>query len=239
MQPVPKLHAYLHKAPTDLQEIIRQALIADTYVDDGGVGVGSKETLSNLQDEISKLLGKGGFQVKSWERSGQEGISKYLGMTWNRKDDHYLLKFRLNLHKKMRGIPSTEDLDSEFLQDKTAPITKKTILSVACQFYDPAGLAAPLMVPVRSLFSEICRDKTCSMLGALSAEILKTKDLSFPFQLVFNNSGQLYIFFDGCLQCYGACVYMFSSTSSLAPPKSWENSPTPPHNLRYLVPSLL
>ena len=65
MQPVPKLHAYLHKAPTDLQEIIRQALIADTYVDDGGVGADSKETLTNLQDEISKLLGKGGFQVKS------------------------------------------------------------------------------------------------------------------------------------------------------------------------------
>ena len=142
-------------------------------------------------------------------------------MTWNWKDDRYLLKFRLNLHKKMRGIPSGEDLDSEFLQDKTTPITKKNILSVACQFYDPAGLAAPLMVPVRSLLSIICRDKTCSMLGPLSAdrddkfrfaveEILKTKELSFPIQLVFNNSGQSYIFFYGSLQGYGACIYMHS-----------------------------
>ena len=109
------VHAYLHEAPTDLQETICQALIADTYVDDGVVGTDSKEMLSNLQDEISKLLKKGGFQVKSWECSGQEGISKYLGMNWNRKEECYLLKFRLNLHKKTRGIPSGEDLDSRVL----------------------------------------------------------------------------------------------------------------------------
>ena len=66
-----------------------------------------------------------------------------LGLTWNQKDDHYLLKFRLNLHQKIRGIPSGEDSDSEFLQDEMAPITKKNDLLVACQFYDPAGLAAP------------------------------------------------------------------------------------------------
>ena len=121
----------------------------------------------------------------------------------------------------MLGIPSGEDLDSEFLQDKIPLITKKNILSVACQFYDPTGLVAPLIVPVRSLISKICRDETCSMLRPLSAdradkfrfavkEILKTKDLSFPCQLVFNNSGQFHIFFDGSLQGYGACIYMHS-----------------------------
>ena len=93
--------------------------------------------------------------MKSWECSGQEGICKYLGMTWNWKDDRYLMKFRLNLHKKMHGIPSGEDLDSEFLQDKPTPITKKNVHSIDGQFYDPPGLAAPLMVPDRSLYSEI------------------------------------------------------------------------------------
>ena len=67
-------------------------------------------------------------------------------MTWNRKDDRYLLKFRLNLYKKFRGIPSGADLDAEFLQDRSVPIIKRNVLSVACQFYDPTGLAAPLMI---------------------------------------------------------------------------------------------
>ena len=63
-----------------------------------------------------------------------------------------------------------EDLDSEFLLNKSIPITKKKVLSVACQFYDPNGLAAPLMVTIRMLFSEICRDKSCSIQNPLSAD---------------------------------------------------------------------
>ena len=131
-------------------------------------------------------------------------------MTWNRKDDCHLLKFRLNLHQKICGIPSGEDVDSEFLLNKSLPITKKNVLSVACQFYDPNGLATPLMVTIRKLFSEVCRDRGCSMQTHLSAdradrfrsavtEILGTTVLSFPPEVVFKNSSKLYIFFYGSL----------------------------------------
>ena len=131
-------------------------------------------------------------------------------MTWDRKNDRYLLKFRLNLHKKCRGIPSGDDLDEEFLQNRSIPITKRNVLSVACQFYDPTGLAAPLMFSVRSLFSDLCRDSQCSMNSTLSEvraekfrtavdQILRTSELSFPRQIVYQGSGQLYIFFDGSL----------------------------------------
>ena len=64
-------------------------------------------------------------------------------MTWDQKNDRYLLKFRLNLYKKFHGILSSADLDEEFLQDCSIPITKRNVLSVACQFYDPTVLAAP------------------------------------------------------------------------------------------------
>ena len=107
------------------------------------------------------------------------------------------------------------------MQDRSIPITKKNMLSVACQFYDPAGLATPLTITIRSMYCEICRDKSCSMLGPLSTdradkfklavgEILKPKDLSFPQQIVFNKTSQLYIFFYGSLQGYCACIYMHS-----------------------------
>ena len=91
--------------------------------------------------------------IKSWEKSGKDGVRKYLGMMWDRLRDRYSLKFRLNLHKKSRGIPTGTDLDSDFLQDESLPITKKNVLSIACQFYNPTGLAAPLMFSVRALFS--------------------------------------------------------------------------------------
>ena len=112
-------------------------------------------------------------------------------MTWDRKKDCYLLKFCLNLFKKFCGILSGADLDEEFLQDLSIPIAMRNVLSVACQFYDPTGLAAPLMFPVRSLYSDICRDRKSSMNSVLSEDravkfrtavdqILKSSELSFP-----------------------------------------------------------
>ena len=162
--------AFIDESPVHLQEAIKQAVLEDTYVDDGGVGADSQEESLEIQTEISSILRKGGFFIKEWECSGEDGVSKYLGMTWDRFHDSYSLKFRLNLHKKFRGIPSGEDLDSAFLDDPEIPVTKKNVLSVACQFYDPAGLASPIMFPVRALFSEICRDSKCSMTSTLNPE---------------------------------------------------------------------
>ena len=117
-------------------------------------------------------------------------------MSWNRLKDSYSLKFRLNLHKKFCGIPSGADLDSNFLQDESIPVTKKNVLSVACQFYDPTGLAATLMFSVRALFSEICHDPQCFINSILSEEhtakfrnavreILLTREISVPRQVIF------------------------------------------------------
>ena len=182
--------------PPHLRPAILQAVLEDTYIDDWGVGAVSPSNLSTLQQEIERILNRGGFFIKSWEKSGENGTSKYLGMTWDRLKDLYSLKFRLNLHKKSCGIPSGEDLDSDFWQDKSIPVTKKNVLSVACNFYDPTGLAAPLMFYVQALFSEICREPQCSINSILSEErtakfrdavreILLTREIFFPRQVIF------------------------------------------------------
>ena len=73
------------------------------------------------------------------------------------------------------------------------------------------------MFSVCSLFSDLSRDRQCAMNSLLSEvcaakfriavdQILRTSELSFPRQVVFQSSGQLFIFFDGSLQGYGACV---------------------------------
>ena len=59
------------------------------YIDEGGVGANSASDLSLLQLEIGNVLGKGGFLIKSWESSGEDEASKYLGMTWNGRIDNY------------------------------------------------------------------------------------------------------------------------------------------------------
>ena len=86
--------------PPLLQPIIHQAVLEDTYIDDWGFGAKSITELSEKQQEIESFLNKGGFHINSWEHSGENGSSKYLGMTLDCRQDCYLLKFHLNLHKK-------------------------------------------------------------------------------------------------------------------------------------------
>ena len=61
---------FIEESPTHLQEIIKQAILEDTYQDDGGVGADSKEDSIILQAEIPTILQKGGFFIKGWEFSG-------------------------------------------------------------------------------------------------------------------------------------------------------------------------
>ena len=78
------------------------------------------------------------------------------------------------------------------------------------------------MFSLQSLFSKLCCDPSCSINSILSKErtvkfrdavneILLTRDIYFPQQIIFNYSAQLFIFFDGSLQDYGSCVYAFSN----------------------------
>ena len=175
-------------------------------------------------------------------------------MTWNRKNDRYLLKFRLNFHQKMCGIPMGEDLDSELISSQQISRHHQEECSVCtCQCYDPNGLATPLMVTIRMLFREVCRDKGCSMQTHLSAdradrfrsavtEILGTSELSFPRQIVFKNSNKLYIFLTAV---YRATEPVFpsnpttSSTCWSAQPRLWGKLPTQLHNPKSPVLSWL
>ena len=118
------------------------------------------------------------------------------------------------------------DLNSEFLQDLVAPITKKNVLSVACQFCNPTGLATPLMSSILSALSTPHFPIGTNRLRYDVNKILLTRNMSFPCQIIFNYSAQLFIFFDGSLQGYGACVQhsqMVSSTLFPGQPRYQRN----------------
>ena len=79
-QLVQKLQLSRHSSqipPPYLQPAILQAVLEDTYIDDGGVCANSPSELSTLQQEIERILNRGGFYIKSWEKSGKNGTSKY------------------------------------------------------------------------------------------------------------------------------------------------------------------
>lgn len=131
---VATVQTFIKDSPSLLQPIILQTVLDDTYINDGGFRAKSIMELSETQQEIESILNKGGFQIKSWEHSGENGSSKYLGMTRDCPQNCYLLKFRLSLHKNLwntcRGQP----------QFQISPRPFCTYHQEKCpQFYDPTS----------------------------------------------------------------------------------------------------
>ena len=69
---VATVQTFIQDSPPDLQPAILQAILEDTYIDDEGVGANSTCQISALQSKIRRILGKGGFHIKSWECSGND-----------------------------------------------------------------------------------------------------------------------------------------------------------------------
>jgi len=216
---------FINTVPKEIQDKVKTVLLKCTYVDDGCTTANSIPELTVIQKEVTAVLAKGGFNIKHWETTGDKGETKFLGLLWNKKEDTYKLKFRLNFSKKIRGTPMEDDLCLEDLLSMKNQITKKNVLSVACQFYDPPGLCSPLLFTIRELYSSICRDGNVNMSYNLSSdedkifreavqEMLAARNISFPRQIIFNGVCDLKIFFHGSLKGYGACVYVVSGGQS-------------------------
>ena len=97
-----------------------------------------------------------------------------------------------------------------------------------------------------SRVSEICRDPQCSINSILSEErtakfrnavreILLTREIFFPSQVIFRYQAQLFIFFltapYRAMELVCMLTLAISSILSSAPQRYWGNLHSPPHNL--------
>ena len=73
----------------------------------------------------------------------EEDLIKVMGVPWDRIEDSF--KFDL-------ATFATQALDGT--------LTKRKLLSITAQFYDPSGLLSPVKVPLKCMFQEICQLKT-------------------------------------------------------------------------------
>ncbi len=71
-----------------------------------------------------------------------------------------------NKSEKILGIlwnKNSEKLSSEFdeisKEAKGGPVTKRSILSTTTKLFDPFGLLSPIIVPLKIMFQELCKDK--------------------------------------------------------------------------------
>ena len=155
---------YEEKYPNTVNELLQ-----NTYVDDVQSGGDGKEELLKFKEEATQIMNEGGFQLHKWHGNipGIEKLStseveepqenstyakltvgtqphesKILGVPWNKEED----TFSINFAKTLKGV-------------EEGPLTKRKMLSAINSIFDLLGIAAPVVIVGKILYSEVCLRK--------------------------------------------------------------------------------
>lgn len=195
-------------------DVIAEIIKNDFYVDDLILGNDDQHSLINLCERTSKVLLSGCFPLRKWTfnydvtsdvskelSTGEHCQSKTLGLGWLNKSDE--------LH-----------FTSKVDYDKTKPLTKRVMLSIIAQIYDPLGLLAPAIIIAKMMLQKLwlCKidwEQPVPYKVKLSWDDFITtlkclQSLRLPRYVMSDNRKhkELHIFTDASQTAYGACAYV-------------------------------
>lgn len=217
-------------------KIIRE----DFYVDDLITGSNDLELLKLIKINVQNILSSAGFQLHKFNSNvfelrnvNSENNSihisnedkRTLGIIWNSNTDNFTYS-----NKNLIQYPE---------------ITKRTILSLTAQLYDPLGILAPIIILAKLIIQELWQlnltwDESVPMNTHLKWLNFKEKlkflnKISIQRHVLISNHTrlELHAFADASERAYGACVYarsvnefnqiavhLISAKSRVAPLKS-------------------
>nr|XP_027231042.1 uncharacterized protein LOC113822703 [Penaeus vannamei] len=177
-------------------------IISNSYVDDIIHSVDSKEKALQLIRETEEILSDGDFKVKQWIMTGDDGMcnmnisenesEKILGLYWDRWNDEFKFKARLNFSPKYKGVRTEPDLNIlNFFDNVPSDLTKKVVVSQMCSVYDLRGLLLTYTLKAKMLLREappsavdlpmlvIFSDSSSNAYGALAYARWKLKSGTF------------------------------------------------------------
>ena len=140
-----------------------------SYVDDLVDSVPTREAAESLAKDTEFVLSEGGFKIKCWQSTQQEGELKgtelkqtsegqigVLGVLWDPVRDEISYKAVLNFSNKKHGQRTLPNLTKEEVP-KCLPetLTKRLVLQQVMGIYDPLGFIAPATVRGKTLLSSL------------------------------------------------------------------------------------
>ncbi|XP_011858966.1 PREDICTED: uncharacterized protein LOC105556478 [Vollenhovia emeryi] len=210
--------AYQHEQESPF---ISNIILNDFYVDDLLTGGDTIEQVKIIKKEISRILLTGRFPLRKWNSNTPaiiideiENTSaddqpigdevKTLGHYWNPLDD--VLRYKINTKS-----------------DNTR-ITKRTLLSLISQIYDPLGLVGPACIRAKIILQQLWRLKIGwdeslpadlhTMWVQYYSQLSSISSISIPRLIVCANPKkiELHGFCDASESAYGACIFIRSLT---------------------------
>ena len=207
-----------------LREKVLQIYSTRSYVDDVLAFCDPNESIEEVTGALTDVAEKGGFKFKGWVKCGDDTETKLLGYVWSPSEDVLRLKLWFNISDVKRGMRAEPNLCLESLEKlRERKISKRQILMLQGQFFDPLCIFSPAVIKLRLLYSRVNLevghaewDKEISpglkrdLLDILE-EILPLRDFPVPRFVGklhnFTKKGSLIIFCDGSLVAFGAVAY--------------------------------
>ncbi|XP_052749871.1 uncharacterized protein LOC128200456 [Galleria mellonella] len=202
-------------------DVIARVIIEDFFVDDLITGDDDPVILSNICENVSTVLKSGCFPLRKWtfnhdvniKTSKELAIGEYcqnktLGLGWQVDKDE--LHFTTSLENK-------------------PIITKRTIMSIISQIYDPLGLLSPTIIIAKIMLQKLWLlkidwddvvpiDIECQWNQFLNT-LSHLPELRIPRYVMSEDKQtcELHIFTDASQDAYGACAYIrtYNSDSDL------------------------
>lgn len=131
-----------------------QIIANSFYIDDLLTGADSVEELVELQRDISKILLTAGFELRKWLCNNLDILNTFFV---NKHVSASVLEIGTYNNNKTLGIvwDARDDTIKYSIWDfnnKVTYITKRQILSLVCQIYDPLGLLGSVLTLNRTFY---------------------------------------------------------------------------------------
>ncbi|XP_011859403.1 PREDICTED: uncharacterized protein LOC105556903 [Vollenhovia emeryi] len=195
-----------------------RVILRDFYVDDLLTGHDDLDQLRVLKDEITSVLKSGGFELAKW-RSNEPTLFKH--------DIEDAVRISPSEEEvKTLGLlwkPNRDSLQYQVIIPRiSSKVTKRTVLSVIAQIFDPLGLVGPATVKAKLLLQRLWQrnidwDESLPQdlhhkWIAYVAELESLNDIVVPRVIICPNPElvELHGFSDASEGAYGACVYLQS-----------------------------
>lgn len=199
------------------------AILRDIYMDDILTGTNCKESLIQIQNDVSRILASGGFELRKWLSNDPTLLENF---TINNDLDCSILRLGENEQNKTLGIywnPNQDTIgysidDIGFVNRNG--VTKRLILSVSSQIFDPLGLLGPVIVSAKLILQNLWQAKLSwdqtvpqeiyNKWIAFCNNLKMLNEFSIPRYVmsIHTVSTELHCYGDASEAAYGACIYI-------------------------------
>ncbi|KMQ86784.1 gag-pol protein, partial [Lasius niger] len=214
------------------------ALRRNVYVDDILVGADSLSEARELKRQLIQICRAGGFPLKKWSATDPELLEDIPATDKMRADLRVWEPHESHSMLGLRWHPGIDSFSFALREIKSQPTTKRAVLSLTAQLFDPLGWLAPVVVRAKILIQSVwlqgldwdtpLAPRDAEFWASFKADLLSLDRIRVPRWLSHQaeDSIELHGFADASERAFAAVLYIRaigsdgSATVSLVAAKS-------------------